>query len=128
MDRELIYVEKTNGYNHDEEAWIGYGFFNRTRKTIYFNGRVLGKGRSIVGNFVDIKSGEEFWISGVKKNGQDRHWAGKGRVFIDESVVEEYLNYTNSTNLSKSKFEVIKFDNEPKVKMGYKIENKSEQN
>lgn len=127
MEKEILYVEKTNGFNHDEEAWIGYGFFNRTRKTIYFNGRILGKGRGTVGNFVDIDSGEEFWVSGVKKNGQDRHWAGKGKIYIDESVIQDYMDHTNTTTLSKSKFTTIKFDNEPKVELGYLIENKSEE-
>mgnify|MGYP001803159276 CR=1 FL=1 len=123
MKKEIIYVEKTNGYNHDEEAWIGYGLFNRTRKTIYFNGRVFGKGRSRVGNFLDIKTGEEFWVSGVKKNGQDRHWTGKGKINIDESAMQEYLEHTNQPELPKSKFTVVKFDNNPKINLAYKIEN-----
>ena len=40
--------------------------------------------------YFDVKTGEEYWISGPKKNGQDRHWAGSGPVEIDPDVAEEY--------------------------------------
>jgi len=33
---------------------------------------------------------EEFWISGVKKNGQDRHWAGSGLVGVDPDAAAQY--------------------------------------
>ena len=42
------------------------------------------------GNYIDMETGESFWVSGVKKNGQDRHWAGSGPVAIDEDAREEY--------------------------------------
>jgi len=123
MKKELIYVELTNGYNHDERAEIGFGFYNRTRSTIYFNGRILGKGKSVVGNFVDIETGEHYWVSGTKKNGRNRHWAGKGKIHIDKIAVSEYLNHTNQTTLSKKKFVIEEFDNEPKIQLATEIEN-----
>ena len=36
------------------------------------------------------RAGFNFWISGPKKNGQDRHWAGSGPVEIDPGVTEKY--------------------------------------
>lgn len=48
-------------------------------------------GGAVVGNYADVKTGEEYWISGVKKNGEDRHWAGFGPVEIDDDVRDEYL-------------------------------------
>ena len=42
------------------------------------------------GNYVDVKTGVEYWVSGPKKNGGDRHWAGSGKVQIDADVVDEY--------------------------------------
>ena len=39
---------------------------------------------------VDVETGEEFWVSGVKKDGTDRHWAGSGAVEIDDDVRAEY--------------------------------------
>jgi hypothetical protein len=34
--------------------------------------------------------GIEYWVSGPKKNGRDRHWAGSGPVTIEADVVDEY--------------------------------------
>ncbi len=34
--------------------------------------------------------GDEYWISGVKQDGHDRHWAGSGTVEIDDDAAEEY--------------------------------------
>ena len=123
MKQKLIYVELTSELNHTGPAWIGYGHFNRTGKTVYFNGRILGKGRGIVGNFVDIQSGEEFWVSGVKKNGQDRHWAGSGKIVIDKSAIQDYLKIISEEELPKNKFVVEELDNDPKVETASKIEN-----
>jgi hypothetical protein len=49
------------------------------------------KGSGICANYFEVETGEEYWISGPKKNGEDRHWAGSGKVEIDEDVREEYL-------------------------------------
>jgi len=38
-----------------------------------------------------LQTAEEYWVSGVKKSGLDRHWAGSGKVSIQTSAVEEYL-------------------------------------
>ena len=43
------------------------------------------------GNYVDVDTGEEYWISGVKKDQKDRHWAGAGPVEIDDDVKDEYF-------------------------------------
>ena len=43
------------------------------------------------GNYIDMETGESFWVSGVKLNGQDRHWAGSGKVLIEAAAVTEYL-------------------------------------
>ncbi|HEY8936779.1 MAG TPA: hypothetical protein VIM65_16230 [Cyclobacteriaceae bacterium] len=87
MKTELIYVELKTGFSDNGPAWIGNGFYNRTRKTVYFNGQVFHRGKGILSNHFDLESGDEYWISGVKKNGTDRHWAGSGMIKIDKSVV-----------------------------------------
>ena len=38
-----------------------------------------------------MKTGEEFWASGIKKDGKDRHWAGGGPVEVDSDVLDEHL-------------------------------------
>jgi len=44
------------------------------------------------GNYVDWETGEAFWVSGVKKNGQDRHWAGSGKVLVEAAALSDYLH------------------------------------
>jgi hypothetical protein len=94
--REIRYVELKTGFNDDGPASISWVTFSKTNRTIYHQGRTLQ--RIIRGgngsNHRDVDTGEHFWISGVKKNGEDRHWAGKGRVVVDEDAREEYERIT----------------------------------
>ena len=73
MKSEIKYIELKSNYSHNGPAWIGLVFFSKTGKTIYFNGKAfqrIGSSR-IRGNFYDIETMEEYWISGVKKSALD---------------------------------------------------------
>ena len=48
------------------------------------------KSNGISGNFLDADSGEEYWVSGVKKRGSNVHWAESVSVLIDDDAREEY--------------------------------------
>lgn len=107
----LRYIELKSGYSDNGPAWIGYVQQSKTGRTLYFNGRGLMKlkgqrrGES-GGNYVDMESGESFWISGVKLNGQDRHWAGSGKVLIEATAVAEYLATIKAQSLDTSRYEM----------------------
>jgi hypothetical protein len=58
------------------------------------------------GNYIDIETGESFWISGVKRNGEDRHWAGSGKVLVDAAAVSDYLKATGAKALDSSRSEI----------------------
>ena len=58
------------------------------------------------GNYVDMETGESFWVSGVKKNGEDRHWAGSGRVLVEAGAVSDYLKTIGAKTLDTSRCEV----------------------
>lgn len=58
------------------------------------------------GNYIDMKTGESLWVSGVKKNGEDRHWAGSGKVLIEAAAVSDYLKAIGAKTLDKSRCEV----------------------
>ena len=45
-------------------------------------------------------------MSNVKKNGEDRHWAGSGKVLIEAAAVSEYLQATGKSVLDKSRLQV----------------------
>ena len=55
---------------------------------------------------VDMETGESFWVSGVKKNGEDRHWAGSGKVLIEAAAVSESLQTIGAKTFEKSRCEV----------------------
>ncbi len=103
---DIRYIELKTGYHDDGPAWIGKVKASKSGKTVYFNDHAFQKHNGIAGNYIDVETGEEYWISGIKKNGQDRHWAGKGKIIIDQKVVEEYLDLTGAIGLDKQVFKV----------------------
>ena len=86
----ILYVELKSGTGDNGPAWIGRVRFSKTGRSIYYRGKRLQRGLGISGNYFDAETGEEYWVSGPKQNGQDRHWAGSGAVSIDSDVAEEY--------------------------------------
>lgn len=58
------------------------------------------------GNYFDIESGESYWVSGVKKSGEDRHWAGRGKIVVEDAAVSEYLETIGASALDRSRYEV----------------------
>jgi len=124
MKTKLIYAELKTGYNDDGPAWIGKALFSRTGETIYFNGLSFLKGeRHSSGNYLERFSGNSYWISGVKKDGKDRHWAGGGKIKIDKEVVAEYLELTKQSKLQSHLFEIVELNNDPPIKEFHAIEN-----
>lgn len=107
----LRYIELKSGHSDNGPAWIAYVEQSKTGRTLYFNGRGLVKlkgqrrGES-GGNYIDMETGESFWVSGVKKNGQDRHWAGSGKVLVETAAVAEYLKTIKAKTLDTSRCKV----------------------
>lgn len=77
MKQELKYAELKSGYNDDGPAWIGYVEFSKSGKTIYFNNQAFG-GNGHGGSY-DIETGDIYWITGIKKDGNNRHVFGELR-------------------------------------------------
>jgi hypothetical protein len=88
----IIYIELKTGQRDSGPARIGRVSFTRTGRTICYLGKRLQslKGSGISANYFDIDTGEQYWISGPKQNGQDRHSAGSGSIHIDADVADEY--------------------------------------
>jgi hypothetical protein len=101
----LRYLELKTGYHDNGPAWIGYVTMSHSGRTLYFNGKAFRRSkRAISGNHYDVETGENYWISGVKKRGSDRHWAGSGKITIEAAAVQEYLSTTCATELDGSRF------------------------
>lgn len=98
----MKYVELKSGYNDNGPAWIGYVRTSRSGQTVYFNGRAM---KQIArGRFSDVESGEVFWISGLKRNADDRHWAGSGKVLVERRAIPEYLTLLGAMRLDPAKY------------------------
>jgi len=123
MKSEIVYIEKSNGSDHDGEAWIGKCYFSKTGSSVYFNGKIFRKEKSFSGNHFDIETDENYWISKVKKNGEDRHRFGKGLINIDKLVIKEYLEIINQEKLPKNKFVIVELINIPNLQKSSEIEN-----
>jgi len=87
----IMYIEakpdRVNG-----PARIGRVWFSKTGRTVYYQGRAFQslKGGGFKANYYDVATGEEFWISGPKKDGGDRLHGQGIPVEIDDDVREEY--------------------------------------
>ena len=91
MQERIMYIEnKSDGDGLSGVARIGRVRFSKTGKTIYYRGAELQslKGYGYKANYYDVKTGDYYWISGPKKNGQDTLYPD--RVEIDENVRIEY--------------------------------------
>ena len=124
VKKEIMYIELKTGFQDNGPAWIGKVKYSRTGQTIYFNNKAFRNFNVCRGNYIDIETGDEYWISGVKKNGQDRHWAGCGKIMIDYKVVNEYLKLTEQTSLDKSKFVLVSSTNEYPIERTKEFENR----
>ncbi|MCJ7933190.1 MAG: hypothetical protein MUW56_06015 [Chryseobacterium sp.] len=108
MKSKVMYIENKS-YGHHGPAWIGRVEFSKSGQTVYFNDKALKKLKNtgISGNHFDIETGEEYWISGVKKNGQDRHMFGGGKIMLDKNSIEEYLKLVDFNHIDENHFTII---------------------
>ena len=91
MRRRVMYVESKGGLIDGMKGRIGWVSFSKTGQTIYYRGLTLQKGSGISGNFFDVESGEEYWVSGVKRRGSNAHPAERGvSIEVDSDALQEY--------------------------------------
>ena len=86
-----MYIEDKSG-GLTGPARIGRVCFSKTGRTLYYRGRSFRslKGAGFKANYYDVETGEEFWISGPRKDGRDRLYGEPVAVEIDDDVREEY--------------------------------------
>jgi len=89
----IMYIEaKSEGL--EGEAVIGRVFFSKSGKTLYYKGLRFQslKGAGFKANYFETESGDFFWISGPRKDQNDRLYGGNRDVLVDEDVRDEYAN------------------------------------
>ena len=91
MRSRIMYIESKAG-GLTGPARIGRVTFSKSGATLYYAGKTFRslRGFGFKSNYYDIESGEEYWISGPKKNGEDSLYATNVKAEIDADVSEEY--------------------------------------
>lgn len=84
-----MYIESKGG-DLIGPARIGRVSFSKTGLTIYYGGKTFQRFQGFKANYFDIETREAYWISGPKKNGEDRLYGERLPTEIDEDVREEY--------------------------------------
>jgi hypothetical protein len=100
-----MYIEsKAEGLNGP--ARIGRVTFNRAGRTLSYNGKSFQslKGRGFKANYYETETGEEYWISGPRRDGLDRLYGKRALVVeIDADVREEYRTAENLRQLDAAR-------------------------
>lgn len=93
MKSRIMYIEYKGG-GLSGPARIGRVSLSKTGKTIYYGGKTFqslkGAGAGNKANFVDVETGDQYWISGCKRDGLDRLYGERVPVEIDDDAREEY--------------------------------------
>jgi hypothetical protein len=91
----IKYIEHKPAEHTDRGmAWIARVWPSSSGRTLYFNDMALKRYSGSDCNHYDLVTGEKYWVSGVKKRGSNRHWAGGGPIRIEQSLVEWYEEHS----------------------------------
>jgi hypothetical protein len=87
----IMYIER-KAESLNGPARIGRVTFSKTGRTLEYKGRKFAKSKSgYKWNHFDEETGDEYWISGPRRDGRDRLYPQSSLpVEIDEDVREEY--------------------------------------
>ena len=87
----IMYVENKSG-GLEGPARIGRVYYSKTGKTLYYKDQRFRslKGSGFKANYYDVDTGDEYWISGPRKDRNDRLYGGQSGVVIDDDVIDEY--------------------------------------
>lgn len=92
----IMYIEnKSEGL--EGEARICRIYFSKTGKTLYYRGKKFKslKGFGYKSNYYEVTTGDEYWISGPRKDRNDRLYGGQHGVQIDKDVQQAYFELLN---------------------------------
>jgi len=94
---KIMYLEdKSQGL--EGEARIGRVYYSKSGKTLYYKGLRFQslKGSGFKANYFELDSGDHYWISGPKKDKNDRLYGGNRGVEVDTDVIEEYQSHIST--------------------------------
>ena len=91
MNPRIMYIESKSG-GLTGPARIGRVTFSKTGATLYYRGRAFQslKGAGFKANYFEVETGDEYWISGPRKDGRDSLYATNVVPEVDEDVHVAY--------------------------------------
>jgi hypothetical protein len=104
MKPGIMYIEcKSASLNGP--AQIGRVTFSKSGKSLHYRGQTFQslKGSGFKSNYLDVDSGDHYWISGPRRDGTDRLYGGNLPVEIDEDVRDEYWTKIRDRPVSKDR-------------------------
>jgi len=126
MNNEIRYIELKSGFSDNGPAWIAKVKLSKSGNTLYFNNKAFRRCRGVSGNYYDIETREEYWISGVKKDGSDRHWSGHGKASIQRVAIKDYLEITGQRLVDSKRFDIVDIVEEYPIERINELENRIE--
>jgi hypothetical protein len=85
----VMYIERKAG-ELTGSARIGRVSFSKTGLSVYYAGKQFQRLQGFKANYFEVESGEEYWISGPRRDGSDALYATNVPVQIDDDAREEY--------------------------------------
>ena len=90
MPERLMFVQLKSGYDNDQgPAWISRVQFSKSWQTAYFHGLTLRREQRVRGNFTDVDTGDEWWLSGPRRDRSDARYSGQ-QPTVDEDARAAY--------------------------------------
>ncbi|WP_327358920.1 hypothetical protein [Streptomyces sp. NBC_01304] len=100
MPRRIMFVQLKTDYDTDRgPSWIGWVDFSKTWSTAYFHGQTLRRAEGMSdANFYDVATGEEFWVSGPKRDRTDTRYGPSGPE-IEPDAADAYHAFLDGAPL-----------------------------
>ncbi|WP_221621918.1 1-deoxy-D-xylulose-5-phosphate synthase [Variovorax sp. KBW07] len=91
MKQRIMYIESKAG-GLTGPARIGRVTFSKSGATLYYGQKAFRslKGVGFKSNYYEVETGEHYWISGPRKDGNDALYATHTRPVVDEDVRDAY--------------------------------------
>jgi hypothetical protein len=101
----IMYIEYKGDGLSGGAARIGLVNFSKTGRTLYYGGKSFQslKGTGSKSNYFEVESGDEYWISGCKRDGSDRLYGERVPIEIDDDVRIEYWTTIRELPENKAK-------------------------
>lgn len=95
----IMFAQIKTGFGTDQgPSWICRVLFSKTWRTACLHGLTLRRHQGIAGNFVDVDTGDEWWLSSPKRDRTDTRYSSQ-QPMVDDDVLAEYKDFLNGAPL-----------------------------